>query len=57
MTIKSQVLKYYSDRTEKSVDIFSTLILQMKTNPVPCCSSVHCYQFLLPKMWQICLKK
>lgn len=40
MTIKSQVLKYYSDRTEKRVVIFNTLILQIKATLVLCCSSL-----------------
>lgn len=41
MTTKSQVLKYYGVRTEKSVDIFSTPILQMETTLVSCCRFLH----------------
>lgn len=36
MDIKSQVPKYYNSRTEKRVDIFSTLILQILNALVPC---------------------
>lgn len=52
MNIKSLVLKYYNDKTEKRVDIFSTLVLQILNNPGTLLKFCAPFQFLFPLFFQ-----
>lgn len=52
MDIKSQVPKYYNSRTEKRVDTFSTLILQILNAPGTLLKHCAPFQSLFPLFFQ-----